>query len=202
MFEQLNLYLFSSINAQAGLTGFPLFGALFAAKWLIAIVPIALALLWMSGNVKDREAAVRAALAVACALAVNGVIGLLWFHPRPFVTGVGHTFMHHAPDSSFPSDHATIMLTVSLVLAFSQSLAARRIGAWMFLASLVVAWSRVFLGVHYPMDMIGALLVSACIAMLVNTRAVLGLSATLVALMESVYRRVLATPIARGWLRP
>jgi hypothetical protein len=30
----------------------------------------------------------------------------------------------------------------------------------------------------------------------------MGLSATLVALMESVYRRVLAAPIARGWLRP
>jgi undecaprenyl-diphosphatase len=202
MFEQLNLYLFSSLNAQAGLSGFPLFAALFAAKWLIAVAPITLALLWMSGNMKDREAAVRAALAVAGALAVNGVIGLLWFHPRPFVTGIGHTFMHHAPDSSFPSDHATIMLTVSLVLAFSQSAAARRIGAWLIPLSLVVAWSRVFLGVHYPMDMIGALLVSACVAMLGNTRGAMGLSATLVALMESVYRRVLAAPIARGWLRP
>jgi undecaprenyl-diphosphatase len=202
MFEQFNLYLFSAVNAHAGLSGWRLSGALFAAEWLIAVVPITLVLLWMSGNAKHREAAVRAALAVVGALAINAVTGLLWFHPRPFVTGIGHTFMHHAPDSSFPSDHATIMFTVALVLAFSQSDVARRIGAVLLPVSVIVAWSRVFLGVHYPMDMIGAVLVSGCVALLVNTRAVLGLSATLVALTESVYRRVLAMPIARGWLRP
>jgi undecaprenyl-diphosphatase len=202
MFEQFNLHLFSALNAHAGLSGWPLFAALFTAEWLIALVPISLVLLWISGNATQREAAVRASLAVAAALAVNAMAGLLWYHPRPFVTGIGHTFMHHAPDSSFPSDHATILFTVALVFAFSQSDVARRIGGILLPVSVAVAWSRVFLGVHYPMDMVGALVVSAFMAMLVNTRAALGLSATLVALMETVYRRVLAMPIARGWLRP
>lgn len=202
MFEQLNLYLFAELNAHAGLSGWQLFTALFAAKWLIAVVPVTLVLLWMSGNARHREAAVRASLAALAALAVNAIVALLWFHPRPFVTGIGHTFMHHAPDSSFPSDHATIMLTVALAFASSQSGLARRVGAALLPVCAVVAWSRVFLGVHYPMDMIGALAVAAGMAMLANTRAALGLSATLVALMESLYRRVLAMPIARGWLRP
>lgn len=202
MFEQLNLYLFSALNAHAGLSGWRLTGALVAAEWLIMLVPLSLVLLWISGNAQQREAAVRATLAVVAALAANAVIGLLWFHPRPFVAGVGHTFMHHAPDSSFPSDHATIMFTVGLVFVSSRSEAARWLGKLMLPVAVVVAWSRVFLGVHYPMDMIGALVVSAGMAMLVHTRTALGLSATLVALMESLYRRVLAAPIARGWLRP
>lgn len=202
MLEHLNLYLFSLFNAQAGLHGWPLSAALFAAERLILLVPMMLLLLWIGGDSLQRQAAVRAALATAGALAANAVIGLLWFHPRPFVAGVGHTFMHHAPDSSFPSDHATIMFTVSLVLAFSQSANARRIGTLLLPVSIVVAWSRVFLGVHYPVDMIGALFVALGMLALVNTRAPAALCATLVPALETVYRRVLAAPIARGWLRP
>jgi undecaprenyl-diphosphatase len=202
MFEQLNLYLFSSLNASAGLEGWRLSGALFAAERLILLVPVILLILWISGNSLQRQAAVRAALATAGALAVNGALGLLWFHPRPFMAGIGHTFMHHAPDSSFPSDHATIMFTAGLVLAFSQAENARRLGALLVPIAAITAWSRVYLGVHYPMDMVGAVVVAVLMTMLFSTRTAMQLCAALVPLMESIYRRVLAAPIARGWLRP
>jgi undecaprenyl-diphosphatase len=202
MFEQLNLYLFSSLNANAGLAGWRLSGALFAAERLILLVPFLLLVLWISGNSEQRQSAVRAALAIVGALAVNGLVGLLWFHPRPFMAGIGHTFMHHAPDSSFPSDHATIMFTAGLALAFSRAENARRLGTLLIPIAAVTAWSRVYLGVHYPMDMIGAVLVALCMTLLFSTRAATTLCAALVPLMESIYRRVLATPIARGWLRP
>lgn len=202
MFEHLNLVLFSLINAPAGLAGWRLSGAVFAAQWLIMLVPLVLVMLWMSGAPAQRQAAVRACLATCVALGINAVIGLLWFHPRPFMEGVGHTFLHHVPDSSFPSDHGTIMFTVALVLLTSAPLLARRWGAVLLPAALAVAWSRVFLGVHYPMDMIGALLVSLAVLLLFNGRVGATLCAWLLPLMETVYRRVLAAPIARGWLRP
>lgn len=202
MLEQLNLALFSSINASAGLNGWRLSAALFAAEWLILIVPLGLTGLWLSGKGPQREAAVRACIGVGVALAINAAVGLLWFHPRPFVTGVGHTFLQHAPDSSFPSDHGTIMFTVALVLAFSQANAARQFGKLLLPLALVVAWSRVFVGVHYPMDMVGALIVASGVTMLVSNRGVASLCAALVPGIETVYHRVLAMPIARGWLRP
>jgi undecaprenyl-diphosphatase len=202
MFEQLNLYLFSALNAHAGLAGWRLTGALFAAERLILLVPFAMLVLWISGEALQRQAAVRAAFATAAALAVNGVLGLLWFHPRPFVAGIGHTFMHHAPDSSFPSDHATIMFTVALVLACSRAANARIVGTLLIPLAAITAWSRVYLGVHYPMDMAGAVVVALCMTMLFSSRVAMQLAAALVPLMESIYRRVLAAPIARGWLRP
>jgi undecaprenyl-diphosphatase len=94
------------------------------------------------------------------------------------------------------------MFTVALVLALSRVDNARRLGTLLLPVAVVVAWARVFLGVHYPMDMFGALLVSVVVMALFQTRAAVALSTALVPLMESVYRRVLATPIARGWLRP
>ena len=202
MLENLNLLWFSLVNADAGLHGWRLTAALFAAQGLILLVPVGLAGLWMSGQATQREAAVRALAATLCALAINALIGLAWYHARPFVAGTGHTFMRHAPDSSFPSDHGTIMFTVALVLAFSRDPVAKRFGTSLLPLAIVVAWARVFLGVHWPMDMLGALVVALCMALLFHSRLADKPCAALMAVIAQLYRRLLATPIARGWLRP
>ena len=202
MLENINLLWFSMINANAGLHGWRLDLALFAAGWLILLVPIGLAGLWMSGDGAQREAAVKALLATCTALGLNALIGLLWYHPRPFVAGIGRSFMHHAPDSSFPSDHGTIMFTVALVLAASSVPAAKRFGRSLLPLAFVVAWSRVFLGVHWPMDMLGALAMAVGVTLLFQMPLLDRLSSTLTVPLSSLYRRLLARPIARGWLRP
>jgi undecaprenyl-diphosphatase len=202
MFDYLNQSLFALFNAAPGLSGWRLQGAIFAAEWVIIVVPLGLVLMWTNGAPGQREAAVRALLAAVVALTMSKLIGLMWFHPRPFMAGIGQTFLHHAPDSSFPSDHATSMFSVALALMLNQLREVRRFGLVLLVLGAVVAWARVFLGVHWPLDMIAAFVVSALAAVLVDTRAGGTLAATLVALMQAVYRRVLATPIARGWLRP
>ena len=202
MLEHFNLILFSALNAHADLAGWQLQGAVFAAEWLIFLVPLSLVLLWTTGAGAGREVALRAFGAAVGALTLNAMIGHLWYSPRPFVAEIGHTFLLHAPDSSFPSDHATSIFSVALVLAFSRAPLARRLGLVMLPLSLVVAWSRVYLGVHWPKDMMGALAVSAGMALLVQAPAVRALCAHLLPVTESLYRRVLALPIGRGWLRP
>ena len=202
MFDYLNHYLFSLFNAAPGLAGWRLHGAIFAAEWVILVVPVGLVLMWTSGQADQREAAVHAFLAAVVALTMSKVIGLVWFHPRPFMVEIGQTFLHHAPDSSFPSDHATSMFSVALALALSRLREARRFGQALLVLGAVVAWARVFLGVHWPLDMAAAFMVSAVAALLVHTRAGEALAVMLVAMMQAVYRRVLAAPIARGWLRP
>jgi undecaprenyl-diphosphatase len=202
MLEHFNLILFSALNAHADLAGWQLQGAVFAAEWLIFLVPFSLLLLWTTGAGPGREVALRAFGAALGALTLNAMIGHLWYSPRPFVAEVGHTFLLHAPDSSFPSDHATSIFSVALVLVFSRAPLARTLGLVMLPLSLVVAWSRVYLGVHWPKDMIGALLVSSGFALLACTPLAQAACARVLPMLESVYRRVLALPIGRGWLRP
>ena len=202
MFDALNHSLFSLINAAPGLSGWHLHGAIFAAEWLIQIMPLGLVLMWTNGAPGQREAAVRALLAAVIALTMSKIIGLVWSYPRPFVLGIGQTFLEHAPDSSFPSDHATSMLSVAIALMLCQLREAQRFGAGLLALSVLVCWARVFLGVHWPLDMVCALVVSGVAAVLANSRAGQAVAHVVASLMQYVYRRVLAAPIARGWLRP
>jgi undecaprenyl-diphosphatase len=94
------------------------------------------------------------------------------------------------------------MFTMAVVLAASRAEGGRRFGQWLLPLAAATAWARVYLGVHYPMDMLGALVVAGVVAALANTRAVAVLCQAVQRPMEMVYRRVLAAPIARGWLRP
>jgi undecaprenyl-diphosphatase len=198
MLEHINIVLFQAIHgAQPGWR--TLLGEL-AAEWLIMLVPLALVLLWMSGRDRLRMRALQAGLASVAALGANFILGHLWFHPRPFMAGLAENVLHHAPDSSFPSDHGTIMFTVALVLLADSS--TRRAGAVVGVAALATAWARVYLGVHWPLDMVGAALMAALMARLVSTvRAGEGCAA-LLALLLPQWRRILATPIRRGWIRP
>jgi undecaprenyl-diphosphatase len=62
-----------------------------------------------------------------------------------------------------------------------------------------VAWARVFVGVHFPLDMVGAVAV-AIVAFLLIAPLWRLLGASVTRSLVAVYRRLLAWPIGRGWL--
>ncbi|MHB1332799.1 MAG: undecaprenyl-diphosphatase [Sulfuriferula sp.] len=169
MLEHFNTQLFLLLNAPAGLHGMSLWVATAIADWLIWLVPLGLTVLWLFGKLDDQRAAVKALAAGLIALGVNQLIAMSWFHPRPFMTGIGHTYLLHAADSSFPSDHVTLLLSVGLALWTTDSMLARRLAGVLLAISPFVAWARIYLGVHFPLDMFGALGVAVVVLMLINT---------------------------------
>jgi undecaprenyl-diphosphatase len=195
--EALNLRWFYLLNAGPNLDGWPLSLATIAAEHLIYIVPPVLAGGWLWGSNDTRSAVLTAALVGALALGLNYSIALLWFHPRPFMAHVGHDFLAHAPDSSFPSDHVTLMWSVGMVMA-SRGV-TRYVGALILGLAVVTAWARIYLGVHYPLDMIGAVTVAT--AMFLAFRPLRTLADRhLLPALEFAYRRLFAWPIDRGWI--
>jgi undecaprenyl-diphosphatase len=86
--------------------------------------------------------------------------------PRPFVTTatsrvVGH---YRPPTYSFPSGHAALSCAASTVLAFG---VPQMKALWIALAALV-AFSRVYIGVHYPLDVTCGALLGVAIGVLVS----------------------------------
>jgi undecaprenyl-diphosphatase len=156
--SDLNQALFLLINAPAAPPHAAIVLATVAAKYLILLVPLHLVLVWVAGDTRLRIIATTSLAALVLALVANQVLGILVPSPRPFVAGIGHSFLAHRPNSSFPSNHATVFFTYAAVLmVFGKDRLAVTVG----LLGLLVAWSRVYLGVHYPLDMIGAAVVGA-----------------------------------------
>ncbi|MFJ2992687.1 phosphatase PAP2 family protein [Pandoraea sp. NPDC087047] len=198
--DSLNRALFLAINASPNVSEGELAVAVFLAKYLILLLPVGLVTLWLAGG-RDREGAVHGALGVGLVLLINSVIGFAWFEPRPFVVGLGTNMLAHAPTSAFPSNHGAIMFTSAFVLMGTLARTPRMLGKLLLLCALPVCWARVYLGVHWPLDMVGALVVSIVVALIMRTTGARETSRIVAAILEGVYRRLLAWPIARGWLR-
>lgn len=163
--EALNQHLFLLLNAPPDPPAGLLMLARFLADDVVVLVAALVAALWVWGRQDGRAVLVGAGCALLTAALVNSAIGALWHHPRPFMIGLGHQLIPHAPDSSFPSDHATFMWTIGISLLLRGSW--QRLGWGMMAFGMGVAWARIYLGVHFPLDMAGALLVSATASLLV-----------------------------------
>lgn len=110
--------------------------------------------------------ALRMLLTAMLALALTYIITHGFYHPRPFVLGLGELVMPHGDSSSFPSRHLCFFWSLSLALALSPR--TRRLGMVVTVLGLVEAWARIYVGVHFPLDMMGSLAVAACSAILVG----------------------------------
>jgi undecaprenyl-diphosphatase len=195
--ETFNRQLFLSLNAAPETAGWVIALAKFAANGLIFLVPLLLAWLWLWGNDSRRSTALKAVFAAAVSLGVNNLIGLLWYHPRPLALELGHTYFSHALDASFPSDHATFLFSTGFALLQGET---RRFGLGVLLAGALTGWARIFLGVHFPLDILGGLLVAAAACFGVSplwNKIGKGITGYCLRL----YRAVLSPLIALGWIR-
>lgn len=148
----LNLQLFHWINlgpqAPALLVGL--------ARGASTVLPLAF-LAGMVGafglpNARVRRALIVALLAIVLAWLISRGLTALWPTSRPFVLGLGQQWLEHKPTPSFPSSHASIALAAGFALW-------RRLGhpVWRVLPlalAALVAWSRVALGLHFPVDVL------------------------------------------------
>jgi len=111
------------------------------------------AVLWLRGNNQIKKQILKAFIFTCITLSISQFISYFFYTPRPFVMEVGTTLIQHKPTGSFPSNHMTIFSSIAFAYYFS---AQREIGKLLLLISWLVAWSRVYVGVHFPIDMFGA----------------------------------------------
>lgn len=196
MLENINYALFALINATPSSSWWAIEVATFIAKDLIIIVPLLVVALWLWGP-NQRQLVFKVMLALALSLSISWVIGHLFPHDRPFVDGVGYNFLHHAADDSFPSDHGTVIFTFALAFLFWHRVWS---GALLLVIASAIAWSRVYLGVHWPLDMLGGLLAGMCGCLGAQLLWQSGGHA-LYQWLQRLYRLCFSLPIRKGWVR-
>ena len=180
-----NWLLFGLLNQPAGHQPLldPLM--MLGANDLIVLVPLCLLVLWFAlarwsplakaettggaGSVRAiaQQLALLACAAVVISLVANQVAARILPEQRPFVTHPSqtHLLIAHAADKSFPSDHESvasaiaIMLIVVAVWLRAASARLRQLAIILAIVGVVCALyigvSRIYVGVHYPGDILG-----------------------------------------------
>jgi undecaprenyl-diphosphatase len=94
------------------------------------------------------------------ALSARGLRELIG-RPRPFVRYASpHTLVRGPTDPSFPSGHTTVAFACAAVLAYYKP----RLAVPLFLLATAIGFSRVYVGVHYPLDVVGGAALGLAIA--------------------------------------
>lgn len=158
MLEPLNYRLFDYINHFAGMSPVVDTVGIILASYMPLVFVLWVAYLWFFGRKERRNIALFLVYAAVLGLLVNYAITKVYFHPRPFMLHMGRLLIPHSPETSFPSDHATFMLSIAITaLCFRKT---RTAGVALFLLGLVGGMARVFCGLHFPLDIAGSFVVS------------------------------------------
>lgn len=155
MIEQINFYLFHLINQYAGFNPYIDTIIIIAAKYMPLIFIFPILYLWFKKGNKNRDIALYSIYSATLGLVINFIIGLFYFHPRPLTLNMGTSLFPYTSDSSFPSDHTTMMLSMAILLIYFKE--TRILGVIFVILGLIGGFSRVYVGVHFPLDIIGSI---------------------------------------------
>jgi undecaprenyl-diphosphatase len=126
------------------------------------LVPLAVGCSLLFVRIGMARDVLRLALSLGGAMAISDFVKLLTSRPRPSVE-----HLQAVTGSSFPSGHTTQATAFWLALALTvRAAVVPRRTVWLasagaLLIALAVAWSRVYLGVRYPSDVVAGLLLGS-----------------------------------------
>jgi undecaprenyl-diphosphatase len=130
-------------------------------------------------------------LAAGIALLLNIPVRALVQRPRPFTEHDGlDVLVHGKNDYSFVSDHATLTAAVAVGLF----MVSRKFGVAALVLALAEGFCRVYMGVHYPTDVIGGFALGAATVLLLAPVALALLTALTTAVSHSRAAFLISAP--------
>jgi len=168
----MDVYLFHFLNQWAGQWLCLDASAVFLAKYLGYLL-VCFLLAWLTWDFLFRKEKWQRTikiigLSLGAALfsrfIVVEIIRWFYFRPRPFVDEQVNQLLEHSASSSFPSGHAAFFFALSMVIYLYN----KKAGWAFFAASFLIVLARVFVGIHYPLDILAGALIGIFFGWLAN----------------------------------
>ncbi len=140
--------------------------AIFCAEYLIYFL-VAWAILlffFIKKQERFRYLIFIASSVILSRLVITELIRLFWHRSRPFIDYSVHQLVEHSASASFPSGHVTFLFALATAIYFIN----KKIGIAFFILSFLVGLGRVFVGLHYPFDILGGMIVGVFSAVLLK----------------------------------
>lgn len=123
----------------------------------VVLVAFFLLGLWIYGVMRSSRDYRRESLLIFYGIAVSFVVYIvlnlgLPMRARPETVLAIRPIIDHLPDNSFPSGHAIFAMASSLSAYFFLSVGRRFWVPVLFVLGILMCFSRIFAGVHYPLD--------------------------------------------------
>ncbi len=164
-----NIFLW--INGLAGKVAFFDWLLKGIANDYLIIVSLCLVLLalWVWGSDalqrgRNQKAVICASLSLGIAQGFVSTCNIYCFRPRPFTELPTNLLFYQPTDSSLPSNSVAIVFAIACAIL----LANKKVGLILLLLACLHAFSRVYVGIHYPFDVIAGALGGALIAFIVT----------------------------------
>ncbi len=83
------------------------------------------------------------------------IIQFIYFRPRPFVTNFITQLIDRSANASFPSGHTILAFAMAFPIYFYN----KKLGAIILFFVFMIGLARIYVGVHYPLDILGGIFV-------------------------------------------
>ena len=139
----------------------------FSAKYLPLIFALTLVALWLTYQRHQQMGAFLAGVSTLAALGAAQAIAFCCPRPRPYINHTAHLLIERSQDPSFPSDHAVFTFAIATMIWGYN----RKIGSILLGLAGLVSFARVYVGTHYPTDVVGGAILGVLASIVINKLA-------------------------------
>ncbi len=157
----MDLALFHVINGLAGKNHITDELMAFCAVYMPWVFIALLVGLWFTRKPISQGTVLITAAATSIALAIGQAIGWTMQRPRPYVHHAAILLVGRTSDFSFPSDHATFAFSIVWPVLAQH----RKMGFLMLAMAIWLCFARVFVGAHYPGDVLGGAVLGSVVSL-------------------------------------
>ena len=138
--------------------------SIFAANYLwYVIIGIAVVYFLIQSRPEQKRMLIFAALVLPLVYLVSLLGGALYYDPRPFVVEHFTPLIRHKPSNGFPSDHVLWSAATAAIIFPSN----KYLSLLLWVLTILVGASRVHVGVHHPIDIVGSIAIAILVAFIV-----------------------------------